>query len=424
MLDRERFLRYASLTWSTEGGYQGATHEGPESGVAAGPRRDCHERPQMFLTQTSTTIRGKTYTHDKLVESFREGGRVKHRVLLSLGDLTAEQIQQIRAVLAVTHDTEWMSVPFTDIAVTHHAAYWDVAVGHALREESGWGPFWGSDAFWVEALVLNRLLDPQAKIHLHSWAASTVLPAYYAISPDALDPYAVYRVLDRMATREAAVQQAWVAHHLPPSGDAPAPTFFYDLTSTYVEGTTSPLAQAGYSRDHRPDRTQIVIGLLITATGSPIYWQVWPGNTPDVTTVQTVVKDLAQRLSLGTCVLVFDRGMVSAANLAAIDAAQHVYLSAVDRDALATLPFWATAWPAAVDPDHWQETVRDRHMVPDDPDATLWYREWTVDARRYVVAFDVQRYHLEDSVQAKAVQDIETWMAAKNTSPTSSSITS
>lgn len=91
------------------------------------------------------------------------------------------------------------------------------------------------------------------------------------------------------------------AHHLPPSGDAPAPTFFYDLTSTYVEGTTSPLAKAGYSRDHRPDRTQIVIGLLITATGSPIYWQVWPGNTPDVTTVQTVVKDLEQRLSRGLC---------------------------------------------------------------------------------------------------------------------------
>ena len=82
----------------------------------------------MFLTQTSTTIRGKTYTHYKLVESFRDGGRVKHRVLLSLGDLTAEQVQQIRAVLAVTHDTEWVSVPFTDIAVTQHAAYLDVFV--------------------------------------------------------------------------------------------------------------------------------------------------------------------------------------------------------------------------------------------------------------------------------------------------------
>ena len=54
-------------------------------------------------------------------------------------------------------------------------------------------------------------------------------------------------------------------------------------------------------------------------------------------------------------------------------------------------------------------------MVPDDPDATLWYREWTVDARRYVVAFDTQRYHLEDTVQAKAVQDTEMWMATKNT---------
>ncbi len=55
----------------------------------------------MFLTKTSTTIRGKTYTHYKLVESVREAGRVKHRVLCSLGALSEAEAQQIRAVLAV-----------------------------------------------------------------------------------------------------------------------------------------------------------------------------------------------------------------------------------------------------------------------------------------------------------------------------------
>ncbi len=368
----------------------------------------------MFLTKTSTTIHGKTYTHYKIVESIREAGRVKHRVLWSLGNVTEEQAQQIRAVLAVTHGTEWVSAPFAEIAVTRHAAYPDVAVGHALWQTGDWGKFWGADTFWVEALVLNRLIDPQAKIHLHSWAAGTVLPAYHGLTPDTLDPYAVYRVLDRMAAREAEVQQALAAHHRSAPGESKSPTFFYDLTSTYVDGTTSPLAKAGYSREHRPDRTQIGIGLLITATGSPIYGQVWRGNTPDVTTVQTVVADLKQRLALGSCILVFDRGMVSSANLAAIGAAQHLYLSAVDRDELAGLPFWPAAWPEAVDEDHWQEAVTRRGMEAYDAEHTLWYREWTTAERRYVVAFDYRRFHLEDTAQARAVQDVEAWIQQKN----------
>ena len=111
----------------------------------------------MFLTTTSTTIRGKTYTHYKVVESVREGRRVKHRVLWSLGALTEEQAAQIRGILAVTQGTDWGSVPLTDIAVTQHAAYLDVAVGHAWWAASDWSQFWGADAFWVEALVLNRL---------------------------------------------------------------------------------------------------------------------------------------------------------------------------------------------------------------------------------------------------------------------------
>ncbi len=129
------------------------------------------------------------------------------------------------------------------------------------------------------------------------------------------------------------------------------------LASTYVDGTTSPLAQSGYSRDHRPDRTQMVIGLLITDTGYPIDWQVWPGNTPDVTTVRTVVKDLRQRLKLGPCILVFDRGMVSEANLEAIAADHHTYLSALNRDELPGLPFWATTWPETVPDADWQTVL-------------------------------------------------------------------
>ena len=368
----------------------------------------------MFLTKTSTTIRGKTYTHYKLVESVREAGRVKHRVLCSLGALSEAEAQQIRAVLAVKQGTDWVSAPFADIAVTDHAAYLDIAVGHTFWKANGWAEFWGTDAFWVEALVLNRLIDPQAKIHLQPWATATALPAYYQITPQTLDPYAVYRVLDRMAARETEVQQWLAAQCLPVAATDHDPTFFYDLTSTYVDGTTSPLAKPGYSRDHRPDRAQIVIGLLITATGYPVYWQVWPGNTPDVTTVQTIVTDLRKTLGIQRCILVFDRGMVSAANLAAIEADHHTYLSAVDRDALAGLSFWAEGWPETVPSEDWQTPVAQRGFVAYDQDATLWYREWSAEGHRWVLAFDQRRFHLEMAVQAAAIAAVEAWGQEKN----------
>ena len=242
--------------------------------------------------------------------------------------------------------------------------------------------------------------------------ASTVLPAYHGVNPHTMDPYAVYRVLDRMAAREEAVQQ-WLVAHLPAAPSDRAPLFFYDLTSTYVDGTSSTLAKPGYSRDHRPDRTQIVMGLVITAAGDPVYWQVWPGNTPDVTTVQTVVAHLQARLQLGSCILVFDRVMVSAANLAAIEAAGHIYLSAVDRDALASVPLW-DRWSKTIPADDWQAVLMGRGWVPYDAEATLWYCEATASGQRWVFAFDYARWRLEVAVQAQAIAAIEAWVAQKN----------
>ena len=170
----------------------------------------------MFLTKTTTTIRGKTYAHYKIVESVREAGRVKHRVLFSLGSLSDEQAQRIRAALAAQRGENWVNAPFEDIVVTNHVSYLDIAVAHAVWEEEGWSQFWGADAFGVEALVLNRLIDPQAKIHVQPWVADTVLPAYYRIAPSTIDPYAVYRVLDQMAARETEVHQWLTARHLKP----------------------------------------------------------------------------------------------------------------------------------------------------------------------------------------------------------------
>ncbi len=86
-----------------------------------------------------------------------------------------------------------------------------------------------------------RLIDLQAKIHLQPWVTGTAWSAYHGVSPQTSDPYAVYRVLDRMARQEEQVQQWLVSQYLSASEADPALIFFYDLMSAYVDGTASPL---------------------------------------------------------------------------------------------------------------------------------------------------------------------------------------
>jgi transposase len=87
----------------------------------------------------------------------------------------------------------------------------------------------------------------------------------------------------------------------------------YDITSTYFEGTAArnPQAQRGYSRDHRPDCKQVLIGLVVTRDGYPLGYEVFAGNRNDGTTVKEIVTRMEQRYGREHRIWVLDRGMVS-----------------------------------------------------------------------------------------------------------------
>lgn len=93
------------------------------------------------------------------------------------------------------------------------------------------------------------------------------------------------------------------------------------MTSSYFEGTKCDLAEYGYSRDQRPDRKQIAIGLLVTPNGIPIAHDVYAGNVPDKSTVKDALARLQQTYDVKECVFVGDRGMITDKNLEALTAA-------------------------------------------------------------------------------------------------------
>src|SRR5213076_1154063 len=107
----------------------------------------------------------------------------------------------------------------------------------------------------------------------------------------------------------------------------------YDLTSTYVEGAAekNPMMRRGYSRDHRPDCEQMVIALIVNSEGFPLSYETFDGNRADVSTLETILRMVERKYGQARRIWVFDRGIVSEENLAAIRKRSGHYLVGTPR---------------------------------------------------------------------------------------------
>jgi len=110
----------------------------------------------------------------------------------------------------------------------------------------------------------------------------------------------------------------------------------YDLTSSYVEGAAekNPMMKRGYSRDHRPDCEQVVLALIVNAEGFPLSYETFDGNRADVSTVEAVMRMVERKYGWARRVWVFDRGIVSEENLAALRRRNGQYLVGTPRSKL------------------------------------------------------------------------------------------
>ncbi|WP_430732329.1 IS1634 family transposase, partial [Aeribacillus pallidus] len=164
----------------------------------------------------------------------------------------------------------------------------------------------------IFAMVLNRLMDPNSKHYIFKQWIDTI----YAEGLSDIQLHHYYRALDFLSEQKEKIEEQLYGH-LTDLTSLEVDIVFYDTTSTYFEGEEADelLAHYGYSKDHRGDRKQVVIGLLMTKTGIPIGHQVFPGNMHDTKTFGMVVGDLKKRYPIQKVILVGDRGMVREANL-------------------------------------------------------------------------------------------------------------
>ena len=191
----------------------------------------------------------------------------------------------------------------------------------------------------IAILVIARLCEPSSELHVaERWYRTTALEDLLGVSAEDIYDERLYRALDRLLPHKETIEKHLVKR-LGELFDLDYDLLLYDVTSTYFEGVADPaIAKRGYSRDHRPDCVQVNIALVVSREGMPLGYEIFAGNTTDVTTVQQIVEKMEEQFGKVNRVWVMDRGMVSAENIAWLNSTGRRYVIGTARASLAALP--------------------------------------------------------------------------------------
>ena len=166
-------------------------------------------------------------------------------------------------------------------------------------------------------LVIARLLEPSSELYVsEQWYPKTALPDLIGVPSHRVDDNRLYRALDKLLPHKEELE-THLKNRMGELFDLEYDLLLYDVTSTFFEGqcNRNPIAQRGYSRDQRGDCKQVCIGLVVSRCGMPVGYEVFAGNTADVTTVQEIVNTMEKRYGKSDRIWVMDRGMTSEKNL-------------------------------------------------------------------------------------------------------------
>ncbi len=241
-----------------------------------------------------------------LRESFRDGGKVRKRTLANLSSLTDAQIDAIRRVLhgeRLAPASELFEVTASRIHGDTHAVL-TAMKRMGFRELLSSRPSWEAEV--IMGVVASRIVAPHTKLATARWWHTRTLPQDLRIEHATEDD--LYQAMDWLLARQPVIEKKLAARHLTDGGLA-----LYDLTSSYFEGKTCPLARIGHNRDGKKNKLQVNYGLLTDRRGCPVAVSVYEGNTGDAKTLMPQVSKLKTDFALDRVVLVGDRGMIGQA---------------------------------------------------------------------------------------------------------------
>jgi transposase len=337
----------------------------------------------MFLRRNRRTVNGECYEYWTLVKTVRTARGPRQEIVATLGkepglesrsrhgwEAVAELLEgrgsgpvqgELGQRLSAEPQPHWAQVDLGGVRVERVREFGQVYLGLALwrrlglhtllkeimepgREEVPW-------ELTACILTLARFCGQRSELEVaERWYADSVLEDLLGVPFQQINDARLYRGLDVLG----AHKEKLCAHLLERYRDWFGVEFeflLYDVTSTYFEGQAlgNPKAARGYSRDHRPDCKQVNIGLVVTPEGLPIGYEIFAGNTADVTTVEDMVEMMEAKYGQAKRLWVMDRGMISEDNIDFLRSRQARYLVGTPKSQLKQFE------AQLLDQEHWAE---------------------------------------------------------------------
>jgi len=247
-----------------------------------------------------------------LREDHREGRKVVKKTLANLSKWPTHVVEGLRLLIkgGVVGDLEG------GFSITRSLPYGQVAAVLNVLKRLGVHQLIASRSSrkrnLVVAMIAARIIDPKSKLATARGLRKKT--SFSALAEEchlgAVDEDDIYEAMDWLVDRQGRIEEKLASRHLEEG------TFvLYDLTSTWYEGRTCPLAKRGHSRDKKKGKLQIEFGLLCDIQGRPVAVEVFDGNVGDPTTVASQIQKIRERFKLKRVVVVGDRGMLTEARI-------------------------------------------------------------------------------------------------------------
>src|SRR5438034_592618 len=273
---------------------------------------------------TNTIRRGdRVYTAHLLHRSYREGGRVKKQTLANLSHLPDELVELIRA--ALRGERFVAAGEAFQIERSLPAGHVEAALAMARRLDLArlLDRSRSRERDLCLAMIVQRVIAAGSKLAMSRAFSQSTLAS--ELSVEGADEDELYAALDWLLARQGRIEQALARRHL-----EDGTLVLYDVSSSYFEGRSCPLAHLGYSRDGRRGTLQVIYGLLCDRRGCPVAVELFEGSLHDDKTLPSQIEKLRERFKLGSVIVVSDRGMVTKANLELLrDAAGAAWITAL-----------------------------------------------------------------------------------------------
>lgn len=283
-----------------------------------------------------TTSKGNTYEYIQIVHNYRRGKKIKQRVILNLGRkefINSSQIDQLIKVLerfagevmvlnALEPDMLCQWSRDFGLPVLYQKLWEQVGLKTIIAEIATSRKVQFNLEGAVFLLVLNRLLNPGSELSCSKWKDQAIYLSTKRTTRRQgdfakLQLQHLYRTLDFIEDEKETIETR-LFEKTRSLFNSKVNLVFFDTTSTYFEGSgkhSRKLLNYGYSKDHRPDRKQIIVGILLDSSGLPIGCEFRPGNSVDSTAISELIGKVKQRFNLENIIWVSDTGTTSETNI-------------------------------------------------------------------------------------------------------------